>query len=89
MVAHEPAPLDGNALAGPLQFLTSADVTTMVMRCATCGRTDVTASIRVYATAIGVVGRCAGCGEVLVVAVEHPDGGRVAMPGAAWIGSGH
>jgi hypothetical protein len=88
MAAREPAPLDGNVLAGPLLFLTTADATTTVMRCATCGLTDVMARTRVYATAIGIVARCAGCDAVLVVVVELPEGSRVAMPGAAWVASG-
>jgi len=88
MTAHEPVPVDGNALAGPLLFLTTTDATTTVMRCVTCGRTDVMAHARVYATGVGAVARCPGCDAVLVVVVEHPAGTRVAMPGTAWMSSG-
>jgi hypothetical protein len=87
MSTHDPAALDGNALAGQLAFLGSPDVTSLFLRCSTCGRTDVVAGVRAYVTAVGSVARCVACDAVLVVAVERPGGTLVAMPGASWVAS--
>lgn len=85
MPARDPVALDGNVLAGRFGLLGSLDITTAVLRCAGCGRTDVVAAARVYVSGMGAVARCAGCDAVLVVCVERPGGTLVAMPGTVWL----
>jgi hypothetical protein len=64
---------DGNALAGPLGELFGVDVTSATGRCASCGRTDVVAELRVYRHAPGLVARCPGCDEVILRLVRSTD----------------
>jgi hypothetical protein len=68
---------DGNALAGPLREIFSADVTEAVGRCVGCGRSGPVAELRVYSHAPGLVARCPGCDEVVLRLVRGPD--------AAWL----
>ena len=63
---------DGNVLAGPLREVFAVDVTTAVGRCASCGRTESIAALRVYTRAPGLVARCPGCGEVVLRLVRGP-----------------
>ncbi|GAA0380284.1 hypothetical protein Acor_01820 [Acrocarpospora corrugata] len=65
--------LDGNALAGPLGELFAVDLTVAVGTCAGCGNSGPVAGLRVYGPAPGLVGRCAGCEEVMVRLVRTPD----------------
>jgi hypothetical protein len=69
--------LDGNALAGPLGEVFAVDATSAACHCASCGRTGPVASLRVYARAPGLVGRCPGCEQVVLRFVRGPD--------AAWL----
>ncbi len=64
--------LDGNELAGPLGEIFAADVTGAVGRCVHCGRVGPVAELRVYQRAPGWVGRCPGCGEVVLRLVRGP-----------------
>src|SRR6266545_4115174 len=52
---------DGNALAGPLREIFAVELTSATGRCASCGRTDTVAALRVYLDAPGAVARCPGC----------------------------
>jgi hypothetical protein len=63
---------DGNALAGPLGEIFAVDVTAATGRCASCGRIDAIAALRLYRNAPGLVARCAGCGEVVLRLVRGP-----------------
>ena len=49
--------LDGNAVAGLLQEVFAADMTTAIGSCAVCGATEPVGAIRVYRGA-GIVLRC-------------------------------
>ena len=69
--------VDGNALAGPLSEIFTAEVMTATGRCAHCGLTAALATLRVYDRAPGLVARCPGCAEVLLRLVRTPD--------AAWL----
>jgi len=80
----DPAPLDGNSLAGPLAGLFATDVTLVTGRCAHCGDVSVLATCVVYRHPMGAVARCRACTAVLLVVVEHPAGTRVGLPGLAW-----
>ncbi|SKC56490.1 DUF6510 family protein [Krasilnikoviella flava] len=82
---HDRPTLDGSALAGLLSEVYAFDATLAVVRCASCGHTDVFARATVYLTAMGAVVRCATCTAVLLVVVERPDGPRVSASGAAWV----
>ena len=61
--------LDGNAAAGVLQQVFTAEVTTAVGTCAGCGATDPVGAVHVYRSA-GVVLRCPHCDAVLMRVVE-------------------
>jgi hypothetical protein len=67
------ATYDGNILAGPLSELFTAEVTTGVARCRSCGRSTVVAELAVYGPDPGFVARCAGCGEAMLRLVRTPD----------------
>jgi hypothetical protein len=69
--------LDGNAVAGLLQEVFAAEVTTAIGTCATCGAADAVGALRVFQGA-GVVMRCPHCDNALLTIVK--DGSRV------WIG---
>lgn len=64
---------DGNALAGPLSEVFAVEVTTAVGRCRNCGTSSQLATFRVYGPEPGFVGRCPGCGNVLMRLVRTPD----------------
>jgi hypothetical protein len=66
-------PYDGNALAGPLSEVFALEVTAAVARCRGCGLSSPVAALAVYGPAPGLVGRCAGCSDVLLRVVRTPD----------------
>ena len=78
-----PTYLDGNAAAGPLADLLTFDPTVAVARCKGCGETMVLAQCRVYATAPGLVLRCAACSGVLIRLVIANSRGWLDMTGVA------
>ena len=57
---------DGNTLAGPLAEVFTAEVTTGVARCGSCGRSTVVAELAVYGPDPGLVARCPGCTGVML-----------------------
>jgi hypothetical protein len=65
--------LDGNAVAGVLQEVFAAEMTTAVGTCGSCGATDAVGAVRVYRGA-GIVLRCPSCEAVLMTVVS--DGSR-------------
>ncbi|MFJ8631215.1 DUF6510 family protein [Streptomyces sp. NPDC093568] len=76
---------DGNALAGPLRELFTADVTSAAGRCAGCGHTAVVADLRVYARAPGLVARCPSCDTVLLRFVRTPDAAWLDLRGTVYM----
>ena len=64
--------LDGNAVAGLLQELFAADMTTAIGSCATCHATEPVGAIHVYRGA-GIVLRCPHCGDVALRLAVLPD----------------
>jgi hypothetical protein len=56
--------LDGNAAAGALADMFTAEMTTAVTTCASCGDTRPFGELRAYLDAPGLVMRCASCGAV-------------------------
>jgi predicted enzyme related to lactoylglutathione lyase len=69
--------LDGNAAAGELSEVFTAEVTTAVATCAGCGATGALAEALVYEAGIGTVLRCPECDAVLMRLVRG--GGQVRM----------
>jgi hypothetical protein len=65
-----PSNYDGNMLAGPLSEVFVADVTTALVRCAGCGRSEALARVDVYGPEPGWVARCPGCAAVLLRLAE-------------------
>ena len=61
--------LDGNAVAGLLQEVFAADVTSAIGSCATCGATEPVGAIHVYRGA-GIVLRCPHCDNTLAAIVR-------------------
>ncbi|HUO72157.1 MAG TPA: DUF6510 family protein [Solirubrobacteraceae bacterium] len=81
MSAERMEPLDGNAIAGALDAMFDAEMTTATGACRTCGHEAQVATLRVYVRAPGAVARCPRCGNVVFVLVEirgqtrlHADG---------------
>ena len=73
--------LDGNAAAGVLSEVFSAEMTTALGTCASCGATNAFGSVLVYAQAPGTVLRCPSCSAVLICIVRLPDGLLVNLSG--------
>ncbi len=73
--------LDGNAIAGALYEHFGAEMTTARGACAHCGAHQYVAQLRVYMRAPGSVGRCASCGNVVLVIVDIHGATRVSVDG--------
>lgn len=73
--------LDGNVLAGDLASVFGTDLTDMQGSCNYCHTRGALAQLMVYRTAMGSVGRCPSCGEVLMIMVEHGDRPMVSLVG--------
>jgi Family of unknown function (DUF6510) len=67
------ATYDGNALAGPLSEVFTAEVTIATARCRGCGRSSAIAELAVYGPDPGLVARCPGCEDVLLRLVQTTD----------------
>jgi uncharacterized protein DUF6510 len=65
--------LDGNAMAGALREIFAGDVTTALFHCVGCGHGGPVATLRLWAPAPGLVGRCPGCADVVLRVVRAPD----------------
>ena len=77
------ATYDGNALAGPLSEVFTAEVTTAVARCGGCGATTVLAELAVYGPDPGLVARCPGCADPMLRIVRTPDSVWLDLSGTA------
>lgn len=75
--------VDGNALAGPLASLFVPDLTTAMAVCAGCGRADALAAGTVYGAHMGLILRCAGCGDALLRYAQTPYARTLDMRGIA------
>ena len=64
--------LDGNAAAGVLSSVFTAELTAAVARCLGCGRDAALADASFFVDAPGAVLRCRGCEAVLVRVVVAP-----------------
>ena len=77
--------LDGNAVAGLLAATYGWDMTTMPSECAHCHNVNITAELRAYTRAPGVVLRCPTCSGVVLRIVETPTATLVDASGIAWL----
>lgn len=64
--------LDGNAAGGVLGQIFAVEMTTAQVTCAGCGRDGTMAEAVVYATAMGTIIRCPGCGDALIRIAHGP-----------------
>jgi hypothetical protein len=65
--------LDGNAIGGVLLELFGADLTAATGVCRSCGAQGYVATLDVYASAPGIVGRCRTCEAVMIRIVRAGD----------------
>lgn len=77
--------LDGNAVAGMLERLFGADMTTADSECAGCGREGELGTLLAYTNAPGVVLRCPACSAVMLRMVETPRGTLIEAKGLAYV----
>jgi len=75
--------LDGNAAAGVLAEVFTAEATTAVVTCAGCGAAGPMGAAMAYVSDIGTVLRCATCADVLMRAAEIRDRVVIDMRGTA------
>jgi predicted RNA-binding Zn-ribbon protein involved in translation (DUF1610 family) len=73
--------LDGNAMAGLLDEIFEAEMTTAVHVCRSCGTGSAVGAHRAYRSA-GTVLRCPACGDVALSVAELTDRHVVRLTGA-------
>jgi len=76
----DPHMLDGNAVAGLLQEVFAAEMTTAIGRCGNCGATEAIGAVRVFRGA-GVVLRCPHCDNALAILVMRGDDIWISLSG--------
>jgi hypothetical protein len=64
--------LDGNAAGGVLGQIFAFEITTAEVICAYCHTVGPIGAAVVYATAMGTIVRCRGCGEALMRVAHGP-----------------
>ena len=64
--------LDGNAAAGALGQIFAFEMTTAEIICAHCDAVGPIGAAVVYASAMGTIVRCPGCGETLIRVAHGP-----------------
>jgi hypothetical protein len=77
--------LDGNAAAGLLQEIFGDEMTAHSARCAHCGRRSMIGALLAFGREMGTVLRCPHCLQVMLRAVERPDGILLDMQGMAYL----
>jgi hypothetical protein len=78
--------VDGNAAAGLLREIFTAEMTTVMRRCQSCGQDHAIGEHRVYESA-GIVVRCPHCSDVAATVVARSDGHVVSLGGVWQMGS--
>jgi hypothetical protein len=81
----EAVTLDGNAAAGTLARFFAGDVTRWIVACGRCGTVAPVAELRLYGGAMGIILRCAVCGDVNLRALEIGPTLRLDARGAAYL----
>lgn len=72
--------LDGNAVAGLLQEVFGAEMTTAISTCANCGASEPIGAVHVFRGA-GTVLRCPHCKNVLVTMIRRDTDTWISMRG--------
>jgi ribosomal protein S27E len=75
--------VDGNALAGPLSEIFSADMTMATATCASCGDHSPLATSMVYLKPKTWVVRCHVCDAVLLTIIQSSTSTRIDLAGMA------
>jgi hypothetical protein len=73
--------LDGNALAGALSEIFTADMTTAITRCATCADTSPIAAAMVFVKPNTYIVRCHVCESMLMTLQLGSHGTRIDLSG--------
>jgi hypothetical protein len=81
-VKEETERLDGNAAGGPLARFFAGDATRMMVTCNGCGALSALGGLLLYGGRMGIVLRCAKCGDVNLRAAEINGRLRVDAKGA-------
>jgi hypothetical protein len=81
--ATDPAPYDGNALAGPLLEVFGVEMTATLAPCRACGTSWTITELSVYGPAPGLVARCPRCSSVLLRIVNAPEAAYVDLRGVS------
>ena len=63
--------LDGNAIAGVLFDVFGYEMTATLCTCAECGLRQAVGEIIVFLGGPGIIARCAGCENPLIIVVER------------------
>ena len=71
-MTNEEQQLDGNAAGGILGQIFAFEMTTAEVICTQCGAIEAIGATIVYATAMGTIIRCRGCGEPLIRIAHGP-----------------
>ena len=71
-MTNEEQHLDGNAAGGVLGQIFAFEMTTAEVICANCDLVGPIGAAVVYATAMGTIIRCPGCGEALIRVAHGP-----------------
>ena len=71
-MTNEEQHLDGNAAGGVLGQIFAFEMTTAEVICAHCYAVGPIGAAMVYATAMGTIVRCPGCGEALICIAHGP-----------------
>lgn len=77
--------LDGNAAAGMLAELFSAEMTTSLVECAHCGNDGAMGTLLVFGQAPGLVLRCPACENIVMRIVHTPRAFYLEMRGATYL----
>ncbi len=73
--------VDGNALAGPLSEIFSADMTLATGTCASCGDVSALATSMVYLKPKTFIVRCHVCDSVMLTIIQYSRSTRVDLGG--------
>jgi hypothetical protein len=77
--------LDGNAIAGLLRAIFSAEMTTGIAQCASCGRQGELGTLIAFTQSPGAVLRCPACEQVVMRIVETPHSYYIDARGAVFL----
>jgi len=83
-LAHE-LMLDGNAVAGLLGELFTAEMTAAPSECVSCGNVAAIGTLHAYTRGPGSILRCSICGSVVLRVVRTPEAAYLDARGAVYV----